>query len=249
MSGQPYAEPALTGPTAPAASVTADVGGGKTDEKHIEQNQGVHAPMAGVDLDGVGMDPIHHNGAIIEQTSAIPKTGKRIPTGKWEYIMFTIYCECRVCLREAAADGSRQTLPTTVLPSAVTVVPCVKHWHPKPIPNPHRIPTATSTGVANSFPSTVCCSTSAVSCSPFRPSSCLWWVRSSCDSADRQIGPFADYGNWRPFILTTAQVVLWIMQFALVGISDPNKWQIANGLYVVGSLASNISVAFYQATL
>ncbi|ORX40335.1 putative autophagy protein [Kockovaella imperatae] len=62
------------------------------------------------------------------------------------------------------------------------------------------------------------------------------------------IGPFADYGNWRPFILTGAQIVLWIMQFALVGIKEPKDWQIANGIYLVGNLAANISVAFYQAT-
>jgi hypothetical protein len=31
--------------------------------------------------------------AVIQQQHTIPPTGKRMPTGKWEYIFFCIFCE------------------------------------------------------------------------------------------------------------------------------------------------------------
>lgn len=62
------------------------------------------------------------------------------------------------------------------------------------------------------------------------------------------IGPYADYGNWRPWIMITAQVVLYICQFAMCGINKAEQWQAAQALFVVGSLAANIATAFYTAT-
>lgn len=32
--------------------------------------------------------------AVIQQQQTIPTTGKRMPTSKWEYIFFCIFCRC-----------------------------------------------------------------------------------------------------------------------------------------------------------
>lgn len=59
----------------------------KYDEKHIEHS----SPVA--DDNGTLVEGPHNAGmAVIEQREVIPKTGKRLVTGKWEYITFTIYC-------------------------------------------------------------------------------------------------------------------------------------------------------------
>ncbi|KAM3545891.1 hypothetical protein ARSEF1564_001172 [Beauveria bassiana] len=62
------------------------------------------------------------------------------------------------------------------------------------------------------------------------------------------IGPYADYGNWRPWIMIIAQSILYTCQFAMCGINQPGQWQAAQALHVVGSLAANIATAFYTAT-
>ncbi|PMD45611.1 autophagy protein, partial [Hyaloscypha variabilis F] len=62
------------------------------------------------------------------------------------------------------------------------------------------------------------------------------------------IGPYADYGNWRPWIMIIGQCVLYICQFAMCGISKPEQWQAAQALYVIGSVAANVVTAFYAAT-
>lgn len=33
--------------------------------------------------------------ALINQQEAIPTTGKRMPTSRWEYIFFCIFCKCQ----------------------------------------------------------------------------------------------------------------------------------------------------------
>ena len=74
------------------------------------------------------------------------------------------------------------------------------------------------------------------------------------------IGPYADYGYWRPWIMISvstlatplrssssnhsfivSQTVLYIAQFAMCGISRPDQWQAAQALYVVGSLGQFIT--------
>lgn len=62
------------------------------------------------------------------------------------------------------------------------------------------------------------------------------------------IGPYADYGNWRPWIMIFFQCVLYICQFAMIGISRPSQWVSAQALYVLGTLATNLVTAFYTAT-
>ncbi|KXL42006.1 MAG: hypothetical protein FE78DRAFT_155351 [Acidomyces sp. 'richmondensis'] len=44
------------------------------------------------------------------------------------------------------------------------------------------------------------------------------------------------------------QTVLYITQFAMIGMSKPDQWAAAQALYVVGSLSANIVTAFYAAT-
>lgn len=54
------------------------------------------------------------------------------------------------------------------------------------------------------------------------------------------------------FVITThppgGTALATIATFALIGITQPHLWQVANGLVVVGSLGYNLSVTFYQAT-
>lgn len=61
------------------------------------------------------------------------------------------------------------------------------------------------------------------------------------------IGPYADYGNWRPWIMILFQTLLYITQLAMCGISRAGEWQVALALYGIGSVATNIVTAFYSA--
>ncbi|ORX36209.1 autophagy protein [Kockovaella imperatae] len=62
------------------------------------------------------------------------------------------------------------------------------------------------------------------------------------------LGPYADYGNWRPWIMIFFQLVLEACQFAMCGLSKPGQWQVAQALYVLGSISANVVGAFYAAT-
>ncbi|KAH8800268.1 putative autophagy protein [Xylogone sp. PMI_703] len=62
------------------------------------------------------------------------------------------------------------------------------------------------------------------------------------------IGPYADYGNWRPWIMIISEVILYGTQFGMCGTTKPYQWQIAQGLFVAGSLVTNVTTAFYAAT-
>lgn len=61
------------------------------------------------------------------------------------------------------------------------------------------------------------------------------------------IGPYADYGTWRPYLLIFWTVVGIACSFAFFGLTKPDDWAIASGFYVAGYLALNITGAFYQA--
>lgn len=61
------------------------------------------------------------------------------------------------------------------------------------------------------------------------------------------IGPYADYGTWRPWILMFWTAVGAACSFAFFGLTQPSDWAIASGFYVAGYLALNCSNAFYQA--
>ena len=90
MSGQPE--------TLPGSAQGRDVKSGlgsvrrKLDEQQVEYAE-KNGPGV-IDNDAMVVDGVHDAGmAIIEQVEVIPKTGRRIPTSRWEYITFTLYCE------------------------------------------------------------------------------------------------------------------------------------------------------------
>jgi MFS-type transporter involved in bile tolerance (Atg22 family) len=61
------------------------------------------------------------------------------------------------------------------------------------------------------------------------------------------IGPIADYGSFRPWILIVWTVIGIICSFAFLGFIDPSTWNLAAGFFVAGNLALNVTGAFYQA--
>lgn len=44
----------------------------------------------------------------------------------------------------------------------------------------------------------------------------------------------ADFGTWRPNILIALSFVAWGIGFGWLGVHEPEKWQIAAGMYIVG---------------
>lgn len=71
--------------------------GGATTIKSPEENQMAaiteHETLAPTEHDTAG--DLHRDAAIaaIRQQHTIPATGKRMPTSKWEYIFFCVFCE------------------------------------------------------------------------------------------------------------------------------------------------------------
>ena len=63
-------------------------------EKNTHAAKHLENPL-GIELDET-TDDLHKRAAIavIQQQHTIPPTGKRMPTSKWEYIFFCIFCEC-----------------------------------------------------------------------------------------------------------------------------------------------------------
>ncbi|KAF2160562.1 hypothetical protein M409DRAFT_70318 [Zasmidium cellare ATCC 36951] len=60
-------------------------------------------------------------------------------------------------------------------------------------------------------------------------------------------GPYADYGRWRPWILISWTVIGVAASFAFLDFTEPSKWQLASGFYVLGNLVMNAQSAFYFA--
>lgn len=56
-------------------------------EEHVEQSPSSNSSES---------QDLHKKGALgfIQQQHTIPTTGAAIPTSKWEYIFFCIYCKC-----------------------------------------------------------------------------------------------------------------------------------------------------------
>lgn len=61
------------------------------------------------------------------------------------------------------------------------------------------------------------------------------------------IGPYADYGTWRRWILIFWTVVGCAVSFAFWGLTEPDQWATVTGMYVTGNIALNVCGAFYQA--
>ncbi|ORX37289.1 autophagy protein [Kockovaella imperatae] len=61
------------------------------------------------------------------------------------------------------------------------------------------------------------------------------------------IGPYADYGNWRPYILQFFTFILCATTLGFAGLKNGSDWQVANFLYILGSVALNVANSFYFA--
>ncbi|EJP65315.1 autophagy protein (Atg22), putative [Beauveria bassiana ARSEF 2860] len=191
------------------------------DEEHIEDA----APSSD---DGSAGPNLHKKGALgfIKQQHIIPTTGNVMPTGKWEYIFFCIYYFSNngapwLTVTVLAIGGNGGALRQAL--TAQAFPDGIVHWGGQHL-------NSKSLSV-NSF---------------------LLDITGILFAAQLvtllTIGPYADYGNWRPWIMIIAQSILYICQFAMCGINQPGQWQAAQALYVVGSLAANIATAFYTAT-
>ncbi len=71
-----------------------------TEEKNAADVQHIETVRAnprdrGLSVDGKTSVDAHNNVglAVLEQKHVIPTTGKRMPTSKWEYVTFCIFCE------------------------------------------------------------------------------------------------------------------------------------------------------------
>ena len=101
-AGQPYSEPAVAAPANdPLVPAQYDPHAiqPKVDEKHLEGGD----PHSTLDRGHLVVDTA--GAAVIEQRSVIPKTGRRMPTSRWEYWLFCLYCEPHYSRKEAFGYG------------------------------------------------------------------------------------------------------------------------------------------------
>ncbi|KAL2213234.1 autophagy protein [Sarocladium strictum] len=151
--------------------------------------------------------------AVINQREAIPTTGKRMPTGRWEYISFCIfYFSLNGAPIGNNGGGMRQLLVNMEYPDGSL------HWGGQTLPINSMLLNVTGILFASQLT--------------------LLLI----------LGPYADYGTWRPWIMIIGQTILYICQFSMTAISKPGQWEAAQALFVIGSLAANIVNAFYAAT-
>ncbi|KZT51390.1 MFS general substrate transporter [Calocera cornea HHB12733] len=61
------------------------------------------------------------------------------------------------------------------------------------------------------------------------------------------IGAWADYGTWRPNILTAFTAVAIAVSFGWLGVANAAKWQAAVGLYIVGLITYQGTITFWTA--
>ncbi|ORY26764.1 putative autophagy protein [Naematelia encephala] len=170
--------------------------------------------LVGIDAQGAVVDAKHSAGlAVIEQRQAVPLTGKRLITSKWEYWTFVLFYFNQNGSPIGGPGGSlRQAMISLSFPDGYM------NWAGS------RQPT-----------NTVLLDISGIM---FAIQLVVLFV----------VGPYADYGNWRPWVLISAEVVTWGAEFGMIGIKEKSQWAIANGIWIVGSLSLNIAQAFYQAT-
>jgi hypothetical protein len=57
----------------------------------------------------------------------------------------------------------------------------------------------------------------------------------------------ADYGSWRPHIVTAATVVGWAASFGWLGVTAPPRWRAGTALYVFGMLGYRVALTFWTA--
>lgn len=61
------------------------------------------------------------------------------------------------------------------------------------------------------------------------------------------IGSYADFGNFRPWILTFWSVVCFAIGFGWLGIHEADKWPAATWMYIFGLLAYQMALTFWTA--
>ncbi|SPO23701.1 related to AUT4 - breakdown of autophagic vesicles inside the vacuole [Ustilago trichophora] len=61
------------------------------------------------------------------------------------------------------------------------------------------------------------------------------------------IGSFADYGKNRPYILIASTIVAIAVSFAWLGVTQPDQWQIAIGLYMIGIISYQLCLSYWTA--
>jgi MFS-type transporter involved in bile tolerance (Atg22 family) len=61
------------------------------------------------------------------------------------------------------------------------------------------------------------------------------------------LGTFADFGHWRPYILTVSTIITIAVSFAWLGVEEAYKWKIGIGLYIVGLVGYQTSLTFWTA--
>ena len=61
------------------------------------------------------------------------------------------------------------------------------------------------------------------------------------------LGSYADFGNFRPWILILWSIVAFGIGFGWLGLHDASKWQAATGMYVIGLIAYQMCLTFWTA--
>lgn len=61
------------------------------------------------------------------------------------------------------------------------------------------------------------------------------------------LGSFADFGTWRPYILTVQTVIGVAIGFGWLGVHTPEKWELAAGMYIVGLVVYQIAYTYWLA--
>jgi MFS-type transporter involved in bile tolerance (Atg22 family) len=61
------------------------------------------------------------------------------------------------------------------------------------------------------------------------------------------IGAYADFGTGRRWVLIFWSVVAFAVGFAWLGFHDPDKWQSATALYIVGLIAYQLTITYWTA--
>lgn len=61
------------------------------------------------------------------------------------------------------------------------------------------------------------------------------------------LGSFADFGNWRKYILIVMSIIAYGIGFGWLGVHTADKWQVGVGLYIVGLIAYQTCLTFWTA--
>ncbi|GMK57443.1 hypothetical protein CspeluHIS016_0402770 [Cutaneotrichosporon spelunceum] len=61
------------------------------------------------------------------------------------------------------------------------------------------------------------------------------------------LGSMADYGSWRPHIVTIATVIGWGACFGWLGVMSPPRWRAGTVLYIWGIMAYHVALTFWTA--